>query len=282
MRKTSIFSREYEKKLRRKRFFIVSLVLIVLFLIVIYIINFSKINNYFKNAYYSLITREMSSNKDDLLKETDNNKVNISKDLDNYVPSDLQDQNDQIKDVESNANELIHKVMLNNDNEVNIVYINNHDVFEFIGIAPDNVERYSFDISLNKDKIILEDNITQDTYMLDKDFNLFKLDPEFFYSNSAGSRFYKNDIMNRYEGYNWYKDAKFLDDNTIIYISNLPWFGSGDQYIWKTDISDTNNIRHFMTSIGGQNIELGELTQEGVRVNINNEMKLLTFSFVLI
>ena len=36
-----------------------------------------------------------------------------------------------------------------------------------------------------------------------------------------------------------------------------------------------------MTSVGGENIDFGELTEEGIKVNINNEMKLLTFSFVL-
>lgn len=46
-------------------------------------------------------------------------------------------------------------------------------------------------------------------------------------------------------------------------------------------MSDTQDIKHFMTSIAGENIEFGELTEQGIKVNINNEMKLLTFSFVL-
>ena len=103
----------------------------------------------------------------------------------------------------------------------------------------------------------------------------------FFYSNSAKARFYKKDVMSNYENYVWYKNPKFMDDNTIVYVSNLPWFGKNEQYVWKTDVSNLNDLKYFMTSVAGQNIDFVELTEEGIKVNINNEIKLLTFSFVL-
>lgn len=260
------------------------LLLVFSLLIVIYVINFSKINTYLKNTYYSFITKEISNTKDDSLidaKHMESDEVDLSQNFEGQQPSIPLNNNDKGTN-EEGIDELVHKVILNDDNEVSVYYIRDQDSVRFIGISPENGNQYSFSISPSKDKILLEDNVTQDAYMVDASFNLFKLDPEFFYSNSARIRFYKSDIIARYQGYKWYKDARFLDDNTIIYVSNLPWFGGSDEYIWKTDLSDINNIKHFMTSIGGQNIELGELTEEGVRVIINNEMKLLTFSFVLI
>lgn len=270
MKKASIFSREYEKKIRRKRFAILFIILIFFVVLVYYIVNFSELNNYVKNVYYSMITKEDDENID-LNNQLDEN-VNLIEETKNQGDSEIIN--------EESLDYLKHEIQLNNSEKVNILYKEGNQI-EYIDSQNELPKNYRIDISPNRSRILIEELNTQDTYMLDENLNLFKLDPEFFYSNSAGARFYKNDIVSSYEDYNWYKNARFLNDNTIVYISNLPWFGKNEQYIWRTDIQDVNNIRHFMTSVGGENIGFGELTEEGIKVNINNEMKLLTFSFVL-
>ncbi len=264
MKKTSIFSREFERKVRRKRFIIVSLILIILLIVSLYIVNFSKINVHIKDLYYSTTSKEMSNTNEDALVTYEEEKEELKEDQ----KAELENENINLK----------HELTLNNDNKVNILYDKYNEEILFKGVEGDN---YSFDLSPSKKRILIEDNITQDTYMLDDSFNLIKLDPEFFYSNSAKRRFYKTDILRDYEGYKWYKDSKFLDENTVVYVSDLPWFGGSSDYIWKTDLTDLNDIKHFMSNIEGQNISFGELTEEGIKVIINNEIKLLTFSFVL-
>ncbi|BAK80795.1 hypothetical protein [Candidatus Arthromitus sp. SFB-rat-Yit] len=272
MRRSSIFSREYEKKIRKKRFIILILILTFLIIGVFYIVNFSKINNYLRDKYYSLISKEISNTNEievDKYDENDTNNINEE----TRIPLEENIDNNEL-------DRLIYNVILG-DNELKISYMKDENNIKFLGLIDTLDSKYSFDISPNKQKILIENNITQDVYMVDSILNTFKLDPEFFYSNSAKNRFYKNDIRNTYENYAWYKSAKFLDDNTVVYVSNLPWFGRNEQYVWRTDVSDTQDIKHFMTSIAGENIEFGELTEHGIKVNINNEMKLLTFSFVL-
>ncbi len=278
MRKSSIFSREYEKRIRRRRFFILLIIVIFSIILVYYIVNFSKFNGYVKNIYHSMITKENKLN----------DNLNNGKDSVESVTSNMNDENhnntqniDEIVDNETNENNayLKYEVELQNNDKLNVLY--EGEEVKFVGLGEFDSNKYKYDISPNKERILIENIINQDTYMLDNKFNLFKLDPEFFYSNSARTRFYKNDIVSSYENYAWYKDARFLDDNTIIYVSNLPWFGKDEEYIWRTDITNANDIRHFMTSVGGQNIGFGELTEGGIKVNINNEIKLLTFSFVL-
>lgn len=272
MRRTNIFSREYERRIRKKRFFILIIILTILVMVVLYMVNFSEVNNYVRDRYYSIISKEI---------------VNISEaESDNYNINDVSNINEETHTpleeniYNSERDKLIHNVVLGND-EINILYTKDDNNVQYFGLEDSLDFKYSFDISPDNLKILIENNITQDTYMIDESFNTFKLDPEFFYSNSARSRFYKEDIKNTYEGYSWYKGARFLDNNTVVYISNLPWFGKNEEYIWRTDVSDTQDIKHFMTSIAGENIEFGELTEQGIKVNINNEMKLLTFSFVL-
>lgn len=277
MKKNNIFSREYERKIRRRRFIILFITLVILIISVFYIINFSKINNYLRDKYYFIISREIA-NYDPVQDKQDVDSI-IEEELTPSI-NDVNISNDDVLVENIESESLVHKVNLNNV-EIDVFYKVESNGIEYLGISENLLSEYSFDISPNKKRILTENNHSQDTYMLDDSFNVFKLDPEFFYSKSANNRFYKSDIIGMYEGYSWYKDAKFLDDNTIIYISNLPWFGKNEEYIWRTDISDVNNISHFMTSVGGQNIDLGELTEQGIKVNINNEMKLLTFSFVL-
>lgn len=270
MKKASIFSREYEKKIRRKRFVILFIILFFFVVFVYYIVNFSEFNNYVKNVYYSMITKEDAENID--LDDQLNEDVNL-------IEENKNQGNDEIIDEES-LDYLKHEIELNNGERVNVLYKEGNQI-EYIDSQDELPRNYRLDISPSRSRILIEELNTQDTYMLDENLNLFKLDPEFFYSNLARTRFYKNDIVNLYENYNWYKNARFLNDNTIVFISNLPWFGKNEQYIWRTNIQDVNNITHFMTSVGGENIDFGELTEEGIKVNINNEMKLLTFSFVL-
>lgn len=275
MKKASIFSREYERKIRRKRFAILFIILFFFLVLVYYIVNFSEFNNYVKNVYYSMITKENDENVDL------NNKFNESVDLIGETKEQEHQENNNNESIdEVSLDYLKHEISLNNGEKINIFYEEGNQI-EYIASQDELPKNYRFDISPSRSRILIEELNTQDTYMLDENLNLFKLDPEFFYSNSARTRFYKNDVVSSYENYSWYKNARFLNDNTIVYISNLPWFGKNEQYIWRTDIQDVNNITHFMTSVGGENIDFGELTEEGIKVNINNEMKLLTFSFVL-
>ena len=275
MKKASIFSREYERKIRRKRFAILFIILFFFLVLVYYIVNFSEFNNYVKNVYYSMITKENDENVDL------NNKLNESVDLIGETKEQEHQENNNNESIdEVSLDYLKHEISLNNGEKINIFYEEGNQI-EYIASQDELPKNYRFDISPSRSRILIEELNTQDTYMLDENLNLFKLDPEFFYSNSARTRFYKNDVVSSYENYSWYKNARFLNDNTIVYISNLPWFGKNEQYIWRTDIQDVNHITHFMTSVGGENIDFGELTEEGIKVNINNEMKLLTFSFVL-
>ena len=276
MKKNSIFSREYEKKLRRKRFAILTIVLIFFTVLVYYIINFSKFNNYVKNVYYSHVNNEV------LKHSADNSKL-----VENVVDSSEENESDILKEEIENLNENVnyYEVILEENLKVHIPYKKEKDTVEFdlTDIEKNNTEfkNYNFDISPSKNKILIDDIKNKNAYMLNDKFELFKLDPEFFYSNSAASRFYEKDVLEDYKNYLWYSTPRFLDDNTIVYVSNLPWFGKDEQYIWKTDVSNTSDIRHFMTSVAGGNIVFEELTEEGIKVIINNEIKLLTFSFVL-
>ncbi len=274
MKKSSIFSREYEKKIRRKRFTVLFIILSLFIMIVYYVINFSRINLYVKNIYYSVILKDNKS------VSFEQNDEDISLDSMDERTSLYGSENDVLTEQNDGGKYLVYEMQLDQDNKLRIFYENAYGI-RYLDHQDELNGNYKFDISPSKNRILIEEISTQKVYLLNEDLNLFNLDPEFFYSNSARMSFYKDDILNRYEGYFWCKNARFLEDDTIVYVSNLPWFGSDMQYIWRIDISNTQDAKHFMTSVSGQNIDFEELTEEGIKVNINNEIKLLTFSFIL-
>ena len=78
MRRTNIFSMEYERRIRKKRFFILIIILTILVMVVLYMVNFSEVNNYVRDRYYSIISKEI---------------VNISEaESDNYNINDVRDR----------------------------------------------------------------------------------------------------------------------------------------------------------------------------------------------
>lgn len=269
MKKSSIFSREYEKKIRRKRFTILTVVLVFFTGLVYYIINFYKFNDYVKNVYYSIVSRD--KNVDEVISEKNEDK-NETVNLESTEQKEIKE-------------ELYYELLLEGNEKINVPYsiVDNLVVYD-IKALEENKElegKYRFDISPNKNKILVEDLVNKSTYMINSDLKSVKLDPEYYYSKTADTKFYKENVLNEYVNYLWYTTPRFLDNNTVIYVSNLPWFGKNEQYIWKTDVSNESEIKHSMTSIAGENIVFEELTEEGIKVNINNEIKLLTFSFVL-
>ncbi len=276
MKKISIFSREYERKIRRKRFSIISIVIMFSVLIVVYIVNFANVNEYVKDFYYSMVSKQVIKDSDD------EKEINISHKSEKYENINVEENKNNVEIYDNEQKKILtNKINLSDFEEVNVLYSMDNNLVEFVGLEKEMENKYKFDISPNKTMMLIDDYKAQSTYLVDSQFNVYNLNPEFFYSNSAKSRFYKNDVMSEYENYAWYKNPKFINDSTVVYVSNLPWFGKNEEYIWKSDVSNLNDIKHFMTPIGGENIDFMELTEEGIKVNINNEIKLLTFSFVL-
>ena len=184
MKKASIFSREYERKIRRKRFAILFIILFFFLVLVYYIVNFSEFNNYVKNVYYSMITKENDENVDL------NNKLNESVDLIGETKEQEHQENNNNESIdEVSLDYLKHEISLNNGEKINIFYEEGNQI-EYIASQDELPKNYRFDISPSRSRILIEELNTQDTYMLDENLNLFKLDPEFFYSYTYFFIFY--------------------------------------------------------------------------------------------
>ena len=171
MKKISIFSREYEKRIRRKRFAILLMVIIFFASLVGYIVNFSQVNDYVKDFYYSMVTKQVLKDEQDTsLNAKENNKLT----------QDTNDENDKNQNQFAVVDNLdlgpVHsnKEVKLSDNEIlNVVYYKNGDEVEFQGIDESFVDKYKVDISPNKKLILIDDFNNQNTYLVDSNFNVF-------------------------------------------------------------------------------------------------------------
>ena len=79
------------------------------------------------------------------------------------------------------------------------------------------------------------------------------------YISQAGSTFPKEQILAATPTYTWHSQPKFIDDNTIVYVSELPYFRNSGQkkYVWIYDA--VNNIHKTVWNFVGTDIVIGDV-----------------------
>ena len=139
----------------------------------------------------------------------------------------------------------------------------------------------TFSISPTQHSLLIVDGSTQELKLFDQNGNEKDLTFK-SYKTRDGRVFTREQILSSQQGYKWCENAKFLDDNKIVYLSNLPWFGTGnlDTYLWMLDLQTGNYQTLF--NVKGKEIILGNLTDKGLEITIDGNSKFLTANGELI
>ncbi len=245
MRKPSIFSRDYERIMRkRKRILVasISLSIVSMALIIVFISRY----NFGKGESY--LTAWM---KDEENIETEQEKEVLSKE----------------KEMETAKLDNNIKILLNgNEFELNCSENNGKKVVNSVK----NLESEKYCIDNYGEKVII----------LDKDQNIFLCDIEGNvidltlneYVSPYGEVFKKDEILSTYNDYIWHSQVKFLNNNKIAYVSNLPYFGYGlSQFINVIDIYSKEHTT--MWGLNGNNIILKENLDGGLEAVIDGNIK---------
>ena len=212
MRKPSIFSRDYERIMRkRKRILVasISLSIVSMALIIVFIsrYNFGKGESYLTAWMKDEENIEKEQEKEVLSKEKE---METAK-LDNNIKILLNGNEFELNCSENNGKKVVNSVK--------------------------NLESEKYCIDNYGEKVII----------LDKDQNIFLCDIEGNvidltlneYVSPYGEVFKKDEILSTYNDYIWHSQVKFLNNNKIAYVSNLPYFGYGlSQFINVIDISN--------------------------------------------
>lgn len=251
--KPSIFSSEYEKKMRKRKRNIIILTLAIILVVgsiaakLIYNpINTSKVKQNLQ-AWVDSDTQAGQS-----VKENDKTQEQEVQKQEEVKKEEIKEQSIDISLVSGK----VAKAIFTTENSTNI----------FTEIR-DLDEGVTYDISPSKNKVVIADTDgTMTVYSVDGTSTVVSKDQ---YVSSQGTAFIKSDVLAQNPGYLWNSNPKFIDDNRIIFITNRPYFGfeNLDQYLWITDIASGND--NVLWNIKGSNITLGESSESKIPASID-------------
>ncbi|WP_446897639.1 hypothetical protein ACSVC9_11575 [Clostridium sp. LBM24168] len=249
-RKPSIFSKDYERKMkqRRIRIFIISAVCVVLVILIgIYLTGTLK-----------TVLNDMGKEKQNPI--TQNQKVK-------NIPSKPQPSENKNKKAQ-------YTVKLSSGKSVNLIYENKNNNKIFKDVTPKDAD-VIYSINPSGKNIVLLDGKIQSVFLFDTNGKKHDItNPQ--YISSTGSVISKNEQLSSNPNYIWCNSPKFIDDNNIAYVSQLPWLGKTSKYIWIENIIDKSHI--MVQSVEGEDVKFGNPTDKGLTVTVDGETMYLTAS----
>jgi len=260
--KPSIFSREYEKKMkkRRRNVMIISLAIVL--------------------AISALVIKVVCNPID---------YMNIKQNIQAWIDSDtanISEQTEKTKEEETNQEETIDEksvkeevqrhleesidITLVSGNIAKAIYVDDNNggkAFKTLNTTDIGV---SFNISPSgKQMIVTDTNSVITLYNVDRTTKIISKDK---YISSSGGVFTKEAAMQSNPQYLWNVNPKFISEEKIIFASNRPYFGKAvlNQYLWMTDIqTDTDKV---FWELVGTNIDIGEKEEKGIRITIDGKI----------
>lgn len=256
MGKPSIFSREYERKMKRRKrnfiFFSLIMVLLVGAVVIRFIydpVNFDNI----KASIQEWIDSDTTEN-DEIISKNDE------------IDDGIEDTNEISEVEEETTSEEYIDIVQSSGNIAQAVYIEEKGEKVFTEVR--NLDNgVTFDISPSKKKLIISDvNSVITLYNIDGSNKIVSKDQ---YVSTSGSVFTKDNTLKSQPEYLWNSNPKFVNDQNIIFVTNRPYFGSAalKQYLWMTDIeSGTDRI---YWDLAASKIEIGAKEEKGLKVTID-------------
>ncbi|APH15820.1 hypothetical protein NPD5_2681 [Clostridium sporogenes] len=255
MAKPSIFSKDYENRMkkRKRRTFFSVIVIIVIFLGIIFTNNGigKKIKNSLNQIKEETKAEEEQKNKQQEQKENKDKNENKNKNAatvkkENKVPED--------KNLE---------VQLEDNIKIKLIYIEDTNKNKTIKSVDLNKNNLLYDINPSKSLVVVINPKTQNIYLLN--LNGEKQDiTNKQYTSTSGTTFQKDAILASKQDYLWGVLPKFIDNDNIAYISQLPWFNKTTKYVWMYSIKNKTHL--YNQNVSGEDIKFDKLTEKGLTV----------------
>lgn len=253
MRKPSIFSSDYNKKMKKRR---IVLSISIILIIVVGGISVTLIKS---NINFADIRNEIQAWID-----SDNQGEIV--DLDNEKPENIE-QIDTTQPEVPKGKLLELPISEGRMAKVEYEEINGEKKIKEVNSIPENIY---YNISPSKKLILFIDEM-QNIKLYNTNGEMIDLTNE-NYTSKNGEKFTKQWALSTYKDYVWHKDAKFIDDNKIAYISSVPYFGNNlDKYVWIVDVDKKNYTT--LWSLKGKDVLLGDVKDNRLEVTIDGSVK---------
>lgn len=257
---SSIFSGKYQKKQKRKKFFkglgLTALVLFILFLI-------------FRNPILAKVEKVKSD-----IAEENQQKEELIKDM---TETPAIGGVETPTAIETPVEEKTSLTMVLPDGEtldLLTVEENGEAVFAPLLLA----ETFEGDLSPSKKLVTILDKETQELYLMDNKGTVTDITYK-VYKNNKGYTESKESIMKRVPGFVWAVNPKFLDEDTVVYLSQLPWFDTR-RFLYVVELNPLSHRN--MQSVKGVDITLKSLTEKGLEYESDGKTFFVTPEYKIV
>lgn len=263
--KPSIFSREYERKMKRRKkmikvFILIAAVVAAGGFLILNIKPDTKKVSQLKNEF-NIKKLFSSSNQVNQKKNTD---AKVQKEKDKPASNVKKPVTEQPKTTEETG----YNISMSNGQTVKVVYDTIDNVKKFKYVTPVGAVT-DFNISPSGTNIVLYDAKMQSMYYIDINGNNQEVTNSKYISGS-GTVFSKDDYINSHPSYIWCASPKFISEDTIVYVSQMPWFGSKTtKYLWKYNIKTKEHKQ--IHGVEGDDIKINAITAKGMEVVVDNK-----------
>lgn len=252
MGKPSIFSNQYRRQMKKRRnriiISIVSAIILITFVILL-----------------------ISTNLTDRTKNSANVKtpnVNVDKNQNSAAKNDSGKTNTEINknDQQQKPADKVFTVNLADGKALNIVYDDSSNTRKITNIQNQDPD-IDFNINTSGTSAIAYEKSKQNVFLVNADGTLSDI-TNTSYKSSNGTVFNKDSILKDNQSYIWEQSPKFIDDDNIAYISQMPWFDNrASKFIWKYNVKDKTNVN---TNITGTNIQINNVSDKGLEIVTDN------------
>lgn len=245
-KKPSIFSKDYEKQMKRRKIKIFSIFAVCLILIVLLCI--------YLTGTFKTVLRDMGKKNQNNTVQNQSTKNKASVAPAKNIPDKSEHKKTQ------------YTVKLSNGKSVNLIYEKKNNSKVFKDVTPKDAD-LAYSISPSGKNAVVFDSKSQSILLFDINGNKQDITNQ-QYVSSSGTVISKSSQLASTPGYVWCSSPKFIDDNNIAYISQLPWLGRTSKYVWIENIPNKSHV--MVQSIEGDDIKFGDVSNSKLAVTVDS------------
>ena len=290
MKRPSIFSKEYDKEIKKRRKKLFLLIIVpILGLTIFLITDFNAVIN--KGISMKTGINNILSNKSkDKTKDKENKDVEVQKKQEKVVKPQSNSEKSKASQAEvalkaeadlkakaalkakADIKNESFVVSLSDGQKITIEYNVSTAKKEIKGVS--GAKDISYDISPSKKSIVVQSTKNQDLLYIDVN-KISKDITKKEHASSKGEIFTKEDKLKNNSTYVWSITPKFIDEDNIVYVSELPWMNENAvQYIWKVNLKSNTHMQ--VKPASGKKITFKNVTSKGLETLIDDDVVYVT------
>ncbi len=240
MGKPSIFSRDYQKKMRMRKIKIAISAAVLIIIVIVGVLALKGKFNWSIKKPASVTTQKTEAPK----------------------------VQNQVQQPPATAKEEGYDIKLSNGNTLKAVYETSGSGKAFKYLSPKDSGVF-YNINPSGSKMVVFDKDKQNIILIDITGSTSDLtNPS--YTSSSGTVVNKQEVLESNSSYIWCDSPMFLDDNNIAYITQLPWLSKSTKFIWM--VNTESKTHTYVRGISGESVKFEGLEARGLKVNTDDSI----------